>query len=240
MWLKKTEELIDILSTKPSIKNYVLVGGSALSYWLKHRYSEDIDLFTGDNILKLRQIDNLIMDIRDKYKVDLVLEEDSIQRDYLINGVKVTFCSSNFDFLRKKENKILYKNNFYIAKKEILYAMKAYTIGRRCKLRDYYDLMLIIKNIGLKKLIDITKDYYNGLFNKKLFLTQLADIDNIKEDYLPAHLINNKISKKEISIFLDTVINTYIKEYDNNNCKSKKDIESDLDNSSQNDSDMQL
>ena len=45
IWTEGTERVLDSLSKEPLIKNYVFVGGSALSYHIKHRLSEDIDLF---------------------------------------------------------------------------------------------------------------------------------------------------------------------------------------------------
>ncbi len=48
MLLPDTEKVLQQLSTLTLLDNYSFVGGSALTIYLSHRYSEDIDLFTWD------------------------------------------------------------------------------------------------------------------------------------------------------------------------------------------------
>jgi len=42
----KTAEVLSSISEIEEIKNFTLVGGSALSIHLHHRFSEDLDFFT--------------------------------------------------------------------------------------------------------------------------------------------------------------------------------------------------
>ena len=51
---KKTKQVFLDLSETEVVKNYTFVGGSALSVYLNHRKSEDIDLFTWN-----KEIENL-------------------------------------------------------------------------------------------------------------------------------------------------------------------------------------
>lgn len=226
MWIKNTQDLINLISTWPKLNNFTLVGGSALSYWLKHRYSEDLDFFSGDDRLNVSDFNNLNIHFKHACKINLIanktvfsntlLSKDNliytIQKDYLINNVKVTFYASGLDFLKNINNKIKYKNNFYIAKEEIVYTMKAIALIDRSALKDYYDIMFILKKIKLKTLFDVTHKYYQGLFNKKLFLKHLLLVNDIQEDYLPSYITTNKISKNDLYIYFKDIIIKYIKE----------------------------
>ena len=45
MWMPETEKLLKEFSQYKEIDNFAFCGGSALSYYIKHRLSEDIDFF---------------------------------------------------------------------------------------------------------------------------------------------------------------------------------------------------
>ncbi len=66
MWPKNTEEILKILGKEEEIEDFILVGGSALSYYLKHRLSEDIDLITAQDVLDENQIYKLLKKLEDK------------------------------------------------------------------------------------------------------------------------------------------------------------------------------
>ncbi len=62
MWLKETEKLLLELSGYKEIEGFIFTGGSALSYYLKHRFSEDLDFFysASSNMLDKKNIRKLI------------------------------------------------------------------------------------------------------------------------------------------------------------------------------------
>ena len=145
MWLPETEKLLKEISEHKEIEDFAFVGGSALSYYLKHRFSEDIDFFsfspsfTIDKKNSIRLTDKLI----DKgYQVTNTLDEEE-QMDFYINHVKTTFCSyPKFGRLLQENNMLLY-GNVKIADIDVLIAMKADVLRSREKIRDYYDLYAI-------------------------------------------------------------------------------------------------
>ena len=70
MWLPETEKVLNILSEEEGIKDYVFVGGSALSYYLNHRLSEDIDLASPNEFLKMdKHIDKIMEKLRQNVKL---------------------------------------------------------------------------------------------------------------------------------------------------------------------------
>jgi hypothetical protein len=61
-----------------------------------------------------------------------------------------------------------------------LAAMKAYTLGRRAKWKDYCDLYFILKDhLNLKDISKRTKEIFGSLFNEKLFREQLCYFEDI-------------------------------------------------------------
>lgn len=48
---EKTERLLNLIAEGKELENFVLVGGTALSLYLKHRTSEDLDFFTNRVVL---------------------------------------------------------------------------------------------------------------------------------------------------------------------------------------------
>jgi hypothetical protein len=223
MWLPETERVLNILSEEEKIKDYVFIGGSALSYYLNHRLSEDIDLACPDEFLKMdKHIDKIMERLREKgFTTDESAElsvNSASKRDFYVNNVKVTFFASGDDFL-KNEKKLL-NNNLYIANLDTLIGMKTAVIHHRIVIRDYYDLYVIVKKFGLEKAINEASRLYNKktvdgkecfIFNKTNFLKYAIDMDSIKEDKMES-MLNPKydINKSDIQHFFEEKIKEYI------------------------------
>jgi hypothetical protein len=85
-----------------------------------------------------------------------------------------------------------------------LAAMKAYTLGRRNKWKDYVDLYFIIsKYHSLKKIIDRAKKIFSSEFNEKIFreaLSYFKDI-NYEEEvvFLPGCAVSENKIKAELT-----------------------------------------
>lgn len=219
MWPKNTEEILKILGKEEEIQDFILVGGSALSFYLKHRLSEDIDLFTAQDVLDENQIYKLLKKLKDK-KIKIIprfskfnKKNQPIQYDYILDKTKVTFYAYEFDFISKKENSEILFDNLKIAKLKILMAMKTTLLNYRGKLRDYYDLYVLSKKFGLNKLIKETLKIQPLFYNEKLFLKQLTGLIDIKENFLSSDLKPSyNISKAEIEEYFKKEIEKYLKD----------------------------
>jgi len=154
-------------------KNFGLVGGTAIALYLGHRKSVDFDLFS------LKEFDHLkirkeILKFKKPFKV-IVNEKE--QYSIFINGVKITFLHYPFKIKFSKN----FENIINLPDLLTLSAMKAYTLGRRAKWKDYVDLYFIMKHYGgIKKVIKKAKNIFGNEFNEKMFRAELAyfkDID---------------------------------------------------------------
>jgi hypothetical protein len=56
MWPPETEKLLKEFSEYKELNDFAFVGGSALSYYLKHRFSEDIDFFSFSSSFTFRSM----------------------------------------------------------------------------------------------------------------------------------------------------------------------------------------
>ena len=154
--------------------NFYLAGGTALALQIGHRISADFDLFAEKEISKthLSSVKKVFRDSTITVSVN-----NSEELTLFINDVKVTFLTYPFpvvlDFVVLEKMPML-------GVKELA-ATKAYTIGRRGSYKDYVDLYFVLseKMILLEEILDLAKKKYAHEFNGRLFLEQLAYLDDI-------------------------------------------------------------
>ncbi|MCL5673281.1 MAG: nucleotidyl transferase AbiEii/AbiGii toxin family protein [Deltaproteobacteria bacterium] len=222
MWLPETEKVLNVLSLEENIKEYAFIGGSALSYYLNHRLSEDIDLATPDEFLKMdKHIDKMMNNLFKKgFNVEEGIESSASsasKRDFYINKVKVTFFASGDDFLKTEKKHLT--GNLYIANLDTLIGMKTAVIHHRIAIRDYYDLYTITKEFGLDKALKEAGRLYNKKvenkeffkFDETNFFKFAVDLTGVDREKLEPEL-NPKydITKSEIQYFFKEKIKEYI------------------------------
>ena len=175
------------------LQNFVLVGGSALSLYLGHRKSEDLDFFTYKDFFNKEDI----LSLKNNFTMEILNRETDLW-EILLDNVRVTFFNAKYSFLRN--NKEI--SNLKIAILQDIAAMKVNTLFLRAKFRDYYDLFVIVREdiLKIEELYAISKIFVNGL-NFKLFSTALIFTEDIEDDNI-AHLEPKyKVEKEEISEF---------------------------------------
>ena len=173
----KTKNVLIILSKLEELKQFTFVGGSALSVYLKHRISEDLDFFSWENELRN---ETLLGQIKNTFPKGFKIETlNKKQLNLKIEGVKITFFANNWEELKKNEK---LAGNINIAPIKLLTGMKINSLFLRAKFRDYYDLYVINKEkYTIEQMYEIIKEYMPEI-NKKLFQTALVFTDDIKED----------------------------------------------------------
>lgn len=200
--IPQTSLVLSALSEIEELNNFTLVGGSALSIYLNHRYSEDLDFFSWLPNLNDARINGLLNLISGKHNLK-TLNTYSNGIDVLIDNVKVTFFANNWNELKNRDGLV---NNSFIAKKQLLTAMKVNTLSLRAKYRDYYDLYVIANEVyDMQKIFEISLKLLPGM-TKKIFAMQMIYIEDIDDENI-AHL-NPKynISLDEIRIYFEKQI----------------------------------
>ena len=120
----------------------MLVGGSALSTRLCHRFSEDLDFFTYADNFDKRDILEFFQD-----KNYELINDERNQLDLIFEGVKITFFNAKWNFITPDN-----LSGLNIASLEQLAGMKVHTLFLRATYRDYFDLYVLSLKMSLSEL----------------------------------------------------------------------------------------
>jgi predicted nucleotidyltransferase component of viral defense system len=193
--------LLSLINNCEFLNKFVLVGGSALTLYLHHRKSEDLDFFTYENLFDKKEI----LDYIKVFKQSEILNQTNEQIDLLLDGVKITFFNAKWNFLKP-----LSPQRLNIAPLESIAAMKVNLLFLRAKYRDYYDLYYLVKNgMGLKELFEVSKKIVPGI-TFKLLATALIYIDDIEEDNINHLEPIEQITKQEIRNYFQEKLNNIV------------------------------
>lgn len=173
----ETKSLLHDISGFDFFNDFVFVGGSAISVYLQHRLSEDLDFFSPSATLPAERI---LRQIRRTFPNQFVIRYmDDGQIDLKIKTVNVTFSANRWQRFGEPD---FLCGHVRIAPLDVLTAMKINTLFLRAKFRDYYDVYVINKDIfPLPRMFEIFKSYLPEM-NKKLFQTALIYTEDIQED----------------------------------------------------------
>jgi len=169
-----TEKQIELLPLIKSFsKGFYLVGGTAIALQIGHRRSIDFDLSTKRGINQ-RDLKNTIKEY--KFQIEEILHEDINELTMIVRGVKITFFNYPFEIIPEVNFEGIIKMPTVLD----LAAMKAYTLGRRARWKDYCDLYFILRDhLSLKDISKRAKEVFGSLFNEKLFREQLCYFEDI-------------------------------------------------------------
>lgn len=201
----KQLEFLELVKVEPEItKRFYLTGGTALAeFYLKHRLSEDVDLFTEENEVDQKLVESYLK------KISAILSVKKIDRSvfmglmsyFLIfkdgNKLKVDFNYYPFPRIEKglKFGKLQIDSIRDIA------ANKVHTIFVSPRDRDYIDLYFIMKsgNFNLNQLIFDAKIKFDWHIDKLTLVSQLLRVKEIKILETPKILV--PFDKKEMDEF---------------------------------------
>lgn len=221
---EKTEKVLQLLQTKATFLNdMTLIGGTALSIWLKHRLSEDLDFATSEIRLP-HNLKQLIVEIKNEgYEVenitDIAASQDfenggfdivDYHQDWLINGVKVTFFTygeNQHKIKTFKESVASGLNGIQVANVDTLAKLKSQVLVKRTKSRDLFDIYSLIKK-GYWTIEETLGEMQksSGSLNYEQCVYRLID-KPIQENDEGLQLVEAEIDIAEIRLFLKNEIN---------------------------------
>ena len=176
------------------LKEYYLVGGTAIALHIGHRRSIDFDLFKYSNI-KPKAIIEKVSGAGFPYTITRRVTE---QLNVTVNDVKFTF----FQYPFKVRADYKFEDILRMPSLIDLASMKAYALGRRSKWKDYVDIYFLIRDYFTIEEISLNTNLLFGqLFSEKLFRAQLSYFEDI--DYSePVEFIVPAVADKEVKDFL--------------------------------------
>lgn len=183
-------------------QDFYLVGGTALALQIGHRLSVDFDMFT-DAELPPRILDT----IKRTFSNSTVLVTYSVpgQLNVSVDQLKMTFLEYPYPLV---EPLINFDGVQVLSIKEIA-ASKAFSIGRRLAYKDYVDwyFMLSEQHVNLAEVMHMCEKKYSNDFNNRLFLSQLASMDDIESQKID--FLRNPVQHDEIQQFLEEQIKNF-------------------------------
>lgn len=170
-----TASVFSRLRPDSALRNFTLIGGTALSLHLGHRLSEDLDFIylepklpvTLLRVLLSRlsqegcvvQRDDLPEDYDDFHNAGMALEDYS--QNYIINKrVKLTFFAADSHHRKILSAPVSEEGGFAIASVSEIFALKALVASSRSKSRDWLDLYLLCREHGY------TLDQWHAVYQK--------------------------------------------------------------------------
>lgn len=151
-------QIIERFSKLELLKDFQLIGGTALAIHIKHRISEDLDFcqwipkrdakYALDAKAIHQELKNAFghveMDHLDFHQVNYRIVEPS---------VRITFYQT--DFRKPVSPPVPLIGNIVMANKEVLGGSKLFVITTRREMRDYYDLYVLLneKHVSLKSIL---------------------------------------------------------------------------------------
>jgi hypothetical protein len=190
-----SEDQLDLLPlVKQFVREFYLVGGTAIALHIGHRRSIDFDLFKSSAFNSKKIISKIAIS---KYP-HTITRRVTEQMNLTIHDVKFTF----FEFPFKIDAKCKFENVIKMPNLIDLAAMKAYALGRRSKWKDYVDLYFILKDYySINEIASKSDEIFGQMFSSKLFRAQLSYFKDI--DYSePVEYIGPAIPEDEIKNFL--------------------------------------
>ena len=139
MWI-----LLQTLMKDEMLKDFNLVGGTALSLQIGHRLSLDIDLFTTKGFDEQELLKHLVT------KYPAVLINDMFNNTVLldIDKIKVDILSHQYPWQKPIET----KDGIRLASLEDIGAMKLHAIFQSgTRIKDFIDMHFLVQRLTLKK-----------------------------------------------------------------------------------------
>jgi hypothetical protein len=176
-------------------REYYLVGGTAIAFYLGHRRSIDFDLFKFAPLNHKKNLEK----IQKSGFPTLVTWNVPDQMNLIVNDVKITFFQYPFQIKATR----VFDNSIRLPDLLDLAAMKAYALGRRSKWKDYVDLYFLLKeNFSLNEISGRATEIYGELFSDKFFRSQLSYFEDIDYTEEVEYLLSNPPTEDEIKRFL--------------------------------------
>jgi len=169
------------------IRWYYLTGGTALAeFYLHHRLSEDVDLFSVSEVND-KEIDKMIQKYVQKEKA-IDFEKRRIaglflyQVNFSDGSLKIDF--NNFPY-EPVERGVLFNKNLKIDSFYDIAINKTYTILGRFQTRDFIDLYFILKKgeFSLEQLISRTEEKYNTKIDPFYLASQFLRVMDLPRAY---------------------------------------------------------
>lgn len=199
----ETFALIQQLQAFPELKDFYLVGGTALALQIGHRNSIDIDLFTRNEFLT----EDIIALLKTRFEIRASFQKEKNTLLTEINKIKTDFIRHDFPLIKQPftEDGITYVSCEDIA------AMKLNAIANSGqRLKDFIDLYYLLERFCITQMIEFFKIKYPNI-NPLVPLKAVSYFEDIDPDIDPPKM-KTKLSLASIQKRIEkAVLNPQLK-----------------------------
>ncbi|MBK5271037.1 MAG: nucleotidyl transferase AbiEii/AbiGii toxin family protein [Bacteroidia bacterium] len=187
----------------PDLKDFSLVGGTALSLCYGHRKSVDLDLFS----TQLFDNPNIVRSLENKFKASFVNRSTNPRFGIFgfVNEVKVDLIHHPHPLIRPEQN----IENIRMFSIEDIIAMKVQAILGRGKKKDFWDIAELLQHFSIADFIQFHKEKYatqNLLITVPQAITYFADAEESED---PISL--KKQTWDSVKEFINSKVSEYLK-----------------------------
>lgn len=173
-----TFSVLELLMEISELKDFSLVGGTALSLLYGHRKSIDLDLFSN----KPFENSNIVDTLKNKFQEKFIMEERPPHFGIFcyLNDVKVDFVFYPHPIIRPE----LKKDGIRMLSTEDIIAMKVQAILGRGKKKDFWDVAELLAHYTIGDFVQFHKEKYasqNLLITVPQALTYFADAEESED-----------------------------------------------------------
>lgn len=176
-------------------KEFYLAGGTGLTLHLKHRSSIDFDFYNPSHF----DTSNLLYQFQKEIEEVILIQSAENTLSVRLNGVETSLFTYPYHLL----NSLIKAEYIDIASLEDIAAMKLIAIIQRGNRRDFLDIYFLIKKLGLKEIIFLSKEKYPP-FNQYAALQALIYFEDAEREDLSEREIKmfREITWKEVKGFI--------------------------------------
>jgi len=194
-----TFELTQRLQALSQLKQFNLVGGTALTLQLGHRNSIDIDLFTTKDF----EAEYLFEMLSEIFETKIIYFKSNTLLTY-INEVKVDFIKHNYPILKP----IISEEGISMLSSQDICAMKLNAIqnsGQR--LKDFIDIYFLLEHFSIKQMLGFYSEKYT-MMNPVIALRAITYFDDIDPNIDPPKLLIPLTLEKIKKRIIDAVLHS--------------------------------
>ncbi len=227
---ENTGRLFQAIQLDAALHAFTLVGGTAIALQMEHRLSMDLDFCAFTESLPSYQINQFIQTLKNRghqvfdatepnkkaqFKINTGRNLDDYARDYVVDGVKVTFFAYDAPlktraFLASQEVLTEF-SSFKVMSLQGLFATKSLLLEKRAKSRDLFDLWYLIdkKGFSTEEMFDMIEAYGDsGLIDQSIYvLTGETPIDEQSDEGLSAVGVDKTL--EQLYVFFEEEISRY-------------------------------
>jgi hypothetical protein len=132
---------------------------------------------------------------------NVLIDEENEYTFLTKTGVKCIFAHPPFSVPREVE----FHKGIMMPRLRTLAAMKAYTLGRRNKWKDYVDLYFLLRDsLSFREVVVAAEEMFPSEFSEKLFRVQLMAFDDINYSEEVMYVPGKEVAQKDVELFLQT------------------------------------